>query len=171
LGWVHNEIALGAEPIEFPHLRVAPAKKLRLRMPGQTMLCTLWARAFVPDGTLVAANYLQFFVDAGAPSWQQLNRRTVYRLGVESWSRSDWNATISTREEAARIGSAHGSGRGWFEWKFPAGPDVLHGRGTDHAPLRSVSFPARRAPNRPLRISQHIANFTQWRSGLPDDFA
>ena len=125
LGWVHNEIALGAEPIEFPHLRVAPAKKLRLRMPDQTMLCTLWARAFVPDGTLVAANYIQFFVDGGAPSWQQLNRRTVFRLGVESWSRSDWNATVSTREEAARIGSAHGSGRGWFEWKFPAGPDVL----------------------------------------------
>jgi len=125
LGWVHNDISLGAEPIEFPHLRVAPAKKLRLRMPGQTMLCTLWARAFVPDGMLIAANYLQFFVDAGAPSWQQLNRRTVYRLGVESWSRSDWNATISTREEAACIGSAHGSGRGWFEWKFPAGRDVV----------------------------------------------
>jgi hypothetical protein len=126
LGWVHNEIALGVDPIEFPHLRVAPAKTLRLRMPDQTMLCTLWARAFVPDGPLVAANYIQFFVDGGAPIWQQLNRRTVFRLGVESWSRSDWNATASTREEAGGIGSAHGSGRGWFEWKFPAGPDVLH---------------------------------------------
>ena len=125
LGCVHDEVAGGAEPIEFPHLRLAPAKKLRLRMPDQTMLCTLWVRAFVPDGTLVAANYIQFFVDGGAPSWQQLNRRTVFRLGVESWSSSDWNSTASTREEAERIGSAYGSGRGWFEWKFPAGPDVL----------------------------------------------
>jgi hypothetical protein len=127
LGWIHDGIALGSEPIDFPHLRLAPAKTLRLRMPDQTMLCTLWVRALVPDGTLVAANYIQFFVDGGAPVWQQMNRRTVFRLGVESWSSSDWNAAVSTREEAGRSGCACGSGRGWFEWKFPAGPDVLRG--------------------------------------------
>jgi hypothetical protein len=127
LGWLYDGIAAGAEPIDFPHLRLAPAKTLRLRMPDQTMLCTLWVRALVPDGTLVAANYVQFFVDGGAPGWQQMNRRTVFRLGVESWSRSDWNGAVSSRQEAARSGCASGSGRGWFEWKFPAGPNVLQG--------------------------------------------
>ena len=31
----------------------------------------------------------------------------------------------STREEAAQNGAACGIGRGWFEWKFPIGADVL----------------------------------------------
>ena len=124
LGWVRDAIESGAEPIEFPHLRLAPAKKLRLRMPLQTMLCALWVRAFVPDGTPVAANYVQFFVDGGAPKWQQLNRRTVFRLGIESWSSAEWNSGASTREEAAATGAAHGIGRGWFEWKFPVAAEV-----------------------------------------------
>jgi hypothetical protein len=119
LGWVRDGIAAGSEPIPFPHLRLAAAKTLRLRMPEQTMLCTLWVRAFELDGTMVASNYVQFFVDGGAPSWQQLNRRTVLRLGVESWSRAEWRAGFSTREETMSSGVAHGTGRGWFEWKFP----------------------------------------------------
>ncbi len=125
LGWVRDGIAGGIEPIEFPHLRLAPAKKLRLRMPEQTMLCTLWARAYVPDGTMVAANFIQFFVDGGAPAWQQLNRRTVFRLGVESWSSSEWNRGSSTREEAGKNGAAYGIGHGWFEWRFPIGAELL----------------------------------------------
>ena len=124
LGWVHDGIAAGSEPIDFPHLRLAPATKLQLRMPLQTMLCTLWLRAFVADGTMVAANYIQFFVDAGAPTWQQLNRRTVFRLGIESWSRAEWNSGASSREDVMSTGATHGIGRGWFEWKFPVAAEV-----------------------------------------------
>ena len=125
LGWMHERIATGSEAIEFPYLRLVLAKRLRLPMPKQTMLCTLWVRAFVPDGTPIAANYIQFFVDAGAASFQQLSGRTVLRLGVESWSKAEWNLLASSREEAARSGLASGSGRGWFEWKFPVPSELL----------------------------------------------
>ncbi len=125
LGWMHDPIAAGSELIEFPHLRVALARRLALRMPKQTMLGTLWVRAVMEDGTLAASNYVQFYIDAGSPPWQQLNRQTVYRLDAHSWSSAEWNAGASTREEAMRDGAARGRGRGFFEWKFPVGPAEL----------------------------------------------
>ena len=127
LAWMHDAIAGGSEPIDFPHLRVASAGRRQLRMPLQTMLCTLWVRAFTPDGVLVASNYVQFFVDAGFPPWQQLNRRTVLRLGVQSWSSAEWSGGASTREEADRNGAVRGLGRGFFEWKFPVSSEQLRG--------------------------------------------
>lgn len=127
LGWVHDGIAEGSVPIEFPHLRLAPARELHLRMPAQTMLCTLNLRAMVPDGTLIASNYIQFFVDGGATPWQQLNRRTVYRLDSHSWNRAEWTGGEANREEAQRLGFARGRGRGFFEWKFPVSPEELQG--------------------------------------------
>jgi hypothetical protein len=127
LGWMYDNIASGSESIEFPHLQLALARKLELRMPQQTMLCTLYVRATVPDGTFIASNFVQFFVDAGAPAWQQLNQRTVYRLDAHSWSSAEWNGNgASTREEAQRTGTARGNDRGFFEWKFPVGPAELH---------------------------------------------
>ena len=125
LGWVHDAIASGSEPIDFPHLRLAPAAKLRLCMPTQTMLCTLWVRALIPDGTMVAANYVQFFVDGGAMTTERVGRRTVLRLGIESWSRAEWNGGASSREEAAANGVTHGIRRGWFEWKFPVAAELV----------------------------------------------
>lgn len=119
LGWMHDRLAAGSEPIQFPHLRVTLARRLSLRMPMQTMLGTLWVRAVLPDGTLAAENYLQFFVDGGSPAWQQLNRRTIFRLDAHSWSKAEWNAGASSREEAQRNGAAMGRARGFFEWKFP----------------------------------------------------
>ncbi len=126
LGRMHDTIASGVAPIEFPHRRLAPATTLHLPMPRTTMLCTLWVRAVVPDGTVVAAN-IQFYVEAGSPPREQLNQRAVFRLGAENWSSSDWNAGASSREEAVASGVAHGRGRGWFEWRFPVGVDVLRG--------------------------------------------
>ena len=91
------------------------------------MLCTFWVRAMVPDGTLVASNFVQFFVDAGAPPWQQLNLRTVYRLDAHSWSSSEWNGGKSIARGSATCGAACGTGRGFFEWKFPVSPAELQG--------------------------------------------
>ena len=105
---MHDNIASGSESIDFPHLQLAFAKKLPLRMPQQTMLATFWVRATVPDGTFVASNFVQFFVDAGAPPWQQLNLRTVYRLDAHSWSSSEWNGNKASREEAQLAGRARG---------------------------------------------------------------
>jgi hypothetical protein len=127
LGWMHDCIVAGEQPMAFPHLRVELAKRLTFRLPQQTMLCTLWVRALVPDGKLVASNYIQFFVDGGFPAWQQLNSRTVLRLDAHSWSRSEWNRRSSTREQANSAGAAYGETRGFFEYKFPVNPELLHG--------------------------------------------
>jgi Glycosyl hydrolases family 2, sugar binding domain/Glycosyl hydrolases family 2, TIM barrel domain/Glycosyl hydrolases family 2 len=125
LGWTHDSIANGTEPIPFPHLRLVLAKRLSLRLPQQTMLCTLWVRAFVPEGALAAANYVQFFVDGGCPDWQQINLRTVLRLHAHSWHAAEWNGATSTREQAVERGAAFGGGRGFFEWRFPASREQL----------------------------------------------
>src|SRR5436190_292804 len=127
LGWMHDCIVAGEQPMSFPHLRVELAKRLTFRLPQQTMLCTLWVRALVPDGKLVASNYIQFFVDGGFPAWQQLNSRTVLRLDAHSWSRSEWNRRSSTREQANSAGAAYGETRGFFEYKFPITPELLRG--------------------------------------------
>ena len=127
LGWMHDCIVAGEQPIAFPHLRVELAKRLTFRLPQQTMLCTLWVRALVPDGKQVVSNYVQFFVDGGHPAWQQMNSRTVLRLDAHSWSRSEWNRRSSTREQANSAGAAYGETRGFFEYKFPVQPELLRG--------------------------------------------
>ncbi len=125
LGWTHDDIAAGSEEIEFPHLRLALAKRLTLRMPQQTMLCTLWVRAFVPTGALVAANYIQFFADAGCPDWQQLNTRTALRLAAHSWHSAEWSAGFCSREQAETDGAACAGGRGFFEFRYPVSREQL----------------------------------------------
>jgi Glycosyl hydrolases family 2, sugar binding domain/Glycosyl hydrolases family 2, TIM barrel domain len=125
LGWNYGKIASGSETIRFPHLRLELAKRLELRMPQQTMLCTLWVRAFVPEGTVVASNYVQFFIDAGCPEWQQINLRTVLRLAAYSWHAAEWTGATSTREQAEERGAAYGNGRGFFEWRFPVSREQL----------------------------------------------
>jgi hypothetical protein len=119
LGWRHDDLAVGSEPIDFAHLRVKLAKRLTLRMPRETMLCTLWVRAYIPDGTLVARNYVQFFIDAGSPAREEIDGRTVLRLETDSWYGAEWRQGSSSREEAAANGACHGINRGFFEWRFP----------------------------------------------------
>ncbi len=125
LGWTNDHIAVGSEAIEFPHLRLELARQLSLCMPQQTMLCTLWVHAFVPDGTAVAANYIQFFVDAGSPRWQQLNLRTALRLPAHSWNTAEWSGPMCDRDQAETYGAAYGTGRGFFEYKFPVSSEQL----------------------------------------------
>jgi hypothetical protein len=119
LGWMHDDLTSGSQPITFPHLRVELAKRLQLRMPQETMLCTLWVRAYVADGTLVARNYVQFLVDGGWPARQEIDGRTILRLEAHSWEMADWKQGSSSREEAIATGTCHGSNRGFFEWRFP----------------------------------------------------
>jgi hypothetical protein len=119
LGWMEEELAAGCEPIRFPHLRVELAKLLTVRMPTRTMLCTLWVRAYVADGTLVARNYVQFFVDGGFPAREEIDGRTVLRLEPHSWHAADWKHGFATREDAENRGGSYGRGSGFFEWRFP----------------------------------------------------
>lgn len=119
LGWVHEDLDSGSRAIPFTHHRVELAERVRLRMPGQTMLCTLWVRAMTPDGTLVARNYVQFFVDGGAPRQEELEGKTVLRLEPECWHHAHWSGGCCLRETAAAENCCHGIGTGCFEWRFP----------------------------------------------------
>jgi Glycosyl hydrolases family 2, sugar binding domain/Glycosyl hydrolases family 2, TIM barrel domain/Glycosyl hydrolases family 2 len=125
LGWMREAIIAGQQPIAFPHLRLELAKRLTLRMPQQTMLCTLWVQAVVADGTIVAANYVQFFVDAGYPAWEELDSRVVVRSDAHRWSRAEWTRYRSTKSEAASVGLACGGTRGFFEYPFTASPELM----------------------------------------------
>jgi glycosyl hydrolase family 2 len=125
LGWLHDDLGSGGFPITFPHLRVALAERLRLRMPLENMLCTLWVRAYVPDGTLVARNYVQFLVDAGRNEREEIGNRIILRLEPHQWHAAEWNRTSTTREEAETLQVSHGAARGFFEWRFALGPPEL----------------------------------------------
>jgi hypothetical protein len=83
------------------------------------MLCTFWVRAYVSDGTLIARNYIQFFVDGGCASREDVGGRTVLRLDAHSWDTAEWKQGSSGRNEAVTTGAAYGVNRGFFEWKFP----------------------------------------------------
>ena len=128
LGWMYDDLASGSAPISFSHLRVELAKRLHLRMPQETMLCTLWVRAFVPDGTLVARNYVQFFVDGGSAARQDANGRTILRLEPHAWHGADWTERSSSREEAMALGVSYGMNSGFFEWRFPFSATELRNR-------------------------------------------
>lgn len=119
LGWIHPEISSGADPIAFPHLQVELAKALTVQLPRQTMLCTLWVYGFVVDGTPVARNFVQFFVDGGAPAREQIGKHTVLRVPPHQWQAAEWNREAKTREEAEECGACAGSARGYFEYHFP----------------------------------------------------
>ncbi len=126
LGWIHADLASGVEPIRFPHLQVDLAKELRVQLPNETMLCTLWVYALVPDGTAVARNFIQFHVDAGAPQRHAIGSRTVFRLQPHEWHNAEWNRTAQTRDEAKECGACAGGSRGFFEWWFPVNSAELN---------------------------------------------
>jgi hypothetical protein len=116
LGWAHDRLAHGSKPIAFAHYRVELADLIRIRLPAQTMLCTLWVRALTEDGTLLARNYVQFFVDAGFPSREDSEHGLLLRAQIHSWSAAKWSGPASDPAEAETAGSCHGAGHGFFEW-------------------------------------------------------
>jgi hypothetical protein len=119
LGWAHDRLLQGRKSIAFPHYRVALADRIKLRLPEKTMLCTVWVRAMTADGTLVARNYVQFFVDGGFLSRELDRDRTILRAEAHSWSAAKWSGAMSDRAQAESVGACFGIGSGGFEWEFP----------------------------------------------------
>lgn len=126
LGHIHDDLAGGTETIAFPHLRVELAKRISLTMPREPMLCTLWTGAYVPDGTMVARNYIQFLVSSDLPEREEHDGRLILRLPVHDWSVAEWNESLLSREEAHHKSCCAGGGRGFFEWNLPIAPPELH---------------------------------------------
>jgi hypothetical protein len=125
LGWAHDRLAWGSKPIAFPHYRVELAERIRVRMPNETMLCTLWVRAMTDDGALVARNYVQFFVTRGFAEREETNRGLVLRAAAHTWTASDWSGGSSNAAEAEVNRSCYGDGHGFFEYQFPIGEEEV----------------------------------------------
>lgn len=120
LGKVHQDLACGFAPIEFPHRRVAHAHTIQLEMPRVPMLCTLWVEAYKPDGVVVARNFIHLFAWNGYPAAREVVERGVVLRGRPSeWVSSVWNAPSGTREQDAEADACFGSGAGYFEWALP----------------------------------------------------
>ena len=124
-GWLIDDIASGTKPIPFTHLRVELADRIQFRLPKETMLCTLWVRAIAADGTQVARNYVQFFVDGGFKEREELADRVILRIHPAWWAASEWREPIN-REAAEETGMCWGNGYGFFEWRIPLQQDELH---------------------------------------------
>ncbi|HEY2614715.1 MAG TPA: glycoside hydrolase family 2 TIM barrel-domain containing protein [Chthoniobacterales bacterium] len=127
LGWAHDRLAHGQKAIAFPQYRVEPADRIRVRLPRETMLCTLWVRAMTKDGVLLARNYVQLFVDGGFPAREETDHGLVLRAEAHGWSAAEWSDGNTERALAEANGACAGSGHGFFEWQFPLEKgDLLH---------------------------------------------
>ncbi len=119
LGTQYPALERGRAKIAFPHHRVELARRLSLRTPDQPMLCTLSVAAVLPDGQPVAGNFIQHFVNHGAPPEREDSTSTlILRRRVTDWIDAEWSGSHSTREEAAAAGCCFGYGHGFFEWEF-----------------------------------------------------
>ena len=127
LGWAHDRLAQGSKPIAFPHYRVELAERIRFTLPNETMLCTLWVRAVTPDGTLVARNYVQFFVEGGYAPREETDRGLVLRAPAHAWSAAEWSGGHSEVREAELNRSCYGDGHGFFEYQFAVSADDVAG--------------------------------------------
>ncbi len=127
LGWAHDRLDHGSKPIPFTQYRVELADRVRLRMPEQTMFCTLWVRAMTADGLLLARNFVHFFVDHGFVAREETTFGLVLRAEPHNWSVADWSGGHSQTAEAQASGSCYGNGHGFFEWKFPVTGDDVRG--------------------------------------------
>ncbi|MDX1952795.1 MAG: glycoside hydrolase family 2 [Verrucomicrobiota bacterium] len=123
LGKLHQDIAVGAVPIPFPHRSVAHAHTIELEMPHQPMLCTLSIEALNSNGCRIASNFLSILVSDGYPvPHEQGDRITVLRGAPADWARSEWSGYAGNREQERAEDVCYGYGHGYFEWDLP-----LHG--------------------------------------------
>ncbi|HWF20266.1 MAG TPA: glycoside hydrolase family 2 [Verrucomicrobiae bacterium] len=130
-GHLHQSVTCGCVPIEFPHRRVVPAHTLELRMPSEPMLCTLWLEACTEEGTVVASNFLQYFVSEVYPPHREEGPRAMVLRGTPGdWAAGEWSGGgMSERARAGAEDSCFGMGHGFFEWVLPlGGADVTKAR-------------------------------------------
>ena len=119
LGWAHDRLVQGSKPIAFRQYHVELAEQIRLTLPNETMLCTLWVRAVTPDGATVARNYVQFFVEGGYAAREETDRGLVLRAAAHTWTAAEWSGAHSDAREAEINRSCYGDGHGFFEYQFP----------------------------------------------------
>jgi hypothetical protein len=108
--------------IPFPHLAVAPAHTLEIRLPDVPMLCALLLTARTAEGVTVAENFLHYFVSPGYPPEREDTPRALVLRGVPSnWAQAEWSLGTGDRDKARDEDCCYGFGRGFFEWHLPLG--------------------------------------------------
>jgi len=122
-GRLKRDLAGGRVPIPFPHRKVAHAHTIEMRMPDETMLCTLLLEARTRDGTTIAFNYLDYFVSAGYPSEREEIPRGLVLRGIPgAWARAEWSGGgAGDRDRERAEDCSYGFGHGFFEWDLPLG--------------------------------------------------
>ena len=119
LGRMTENIASGRKSIPFRHYGVDLAHTAEFTLPGVSCLCTLWVHAAASDGTIVASNFVQFYVppESELPR-EELATGTVVRPPINAWSRAEWSGASSQPQAAQKTGECHGLGTGFFEWNL-----------------------------------------------------
>jgi hypothetical protein len=120
-GCLKRDLAAGRVAIPFPHRRVAHAHTVEMQMPNETMLCALILEARTSDGTVVAFNYLDYFVSGGyPPPREEISRGLVLRGVPGGWTRSEWSGSGSgDRDKERAEDCSYGFGHGFVEWNLP----------------------------------------------------
>ena len=117
-----QNLAHGAVPIAFPHRTVAAAHDIELVMPKFPLLGTLTVEALKRDGTVIARNFVHYFVsDKYPPTREELPRTLVVRGTPADWVASEWTHGSPDRELERAHDACYGHGHGYFEWQLPLG--------------------------------------------------
>ena len=122
LGRIHADLARGGGPIPFPERRVVPVATVECVLPETTMLCKLLLRAVdAADGSVLAENYVEFFVSSQPPPSRELrpDGSESLRGAPGDWSAAQWEHGFGERQEATAEDSFHGQGSGFVEWSLP----------------------------------------------------
>lgn len=119
-GKFRQDVARGRVPIVFPHRKVALAHVIEARLPDEPMLCTMLLSARAADGSVLAENFLHYFVYRDYPPRQEeVDRGLVLRAYPADWTSSEWSGGAPDREVARQQDRCEGTGHGFFEWSLP----------------------------------------------------
>jgi hypothetical protein len=125
-GRMHQDLARGRVPIPFRHRSVEHAHTIQLRMPEQTMLCTVSVTARTERGMTIARNFVHYFATDGYPGEREENGRTLVVRGTPAnWTQTEWSLGTGEREQMQAVDFCYGFGRGFFEWALPVTPAEL----------------------------------------------
>jgi hypothetical protein len=121
-GKVHQDLAQGRATIPFPHRKVAHAHTVELEMPKAAMLCTLQISARAEDGSVLAQNNVNYFVNGVyPPSREETQRALVLRGRPGDWNSAEWSGAFSDQSKAKAEDCCAAFGHGYFEWTLPLG--------------------------------------------------
>ena len=84
------------------------------------MRCTLSVDAVDAQGTVVAQNFMHFYVSEGyPPSREETPRALILRGTPGEWHTAEWSGGATDRDQERAEDTCAAMGHGYFEWKLP----------------------------------------------------